>query len=91
VLNKHPVLDLLQLRVCLEFFFMIFYGGFRDGLAHAGEGVQRAAWPRQRREDDRKTHKGTPKSISRHFYVLSGLSLVAQAAMRLVPRPGKSL
>ncbi len=25
----------------------------------------------------------------RHFHVLSGLSLVAQAAMRLVPRPGK--
>lgn len=32
-----------RLRVCLEFFFRIFYGGFRDGFAHADEGVQRAA------------------------------------------------
>ena len=31
------------IRVCLEFFFRIFMGGFRDGFAHADEGVQRAA------------------------------------------------
>lgn len=32
-----------RLRVCLGFLFKIFYGGFRDGFAHADEGVQRAA------------------------------------------------
>ncbi len=42
-----------------------------------------------RGEDGRKTHKGTPRNISRHFHGISGLSLVAQAAMRLVPSLGK--
>ncbi len=50
-----------------------------SGLHDRGKGVKTAERP----------IKAHSNGTLRHFHVLSGLSLVAQAAMRLVPRPGK--
>ncbi len=50
-----------------------------SGLHDRGKGVKTAERP----------IKAHSNGTLRHFHVLSGLSLVAQAAMRLVPRLGK--
>ena len=49
-----------------------------SGLHDRGKGVKTAERP----------IKAHSNGTLRHFHVLSGLSLVAQAAMRLVPRLG---